>query len=167
MTAERTRNTRTRRGFTRLACDVLDCHTTAIDGDDAGAARATARELGWTRAYGRDLCPVHRDEPMMTAEHTPPAIERAAMAGGGAWARGMQDAHVPHLWRHIAVETITAALSDPDDPEFLARTLYVLSRSAHGWITNAQAFGNAPKDVQVHWRAVADGLRTMLTGQGS
>lgn len=47
------------------------------------------------------------------SEKTTP-IEAAAMAGGGAWAHGMQDAHVPHLWRHISAAVITAALDAVD-----------------------------------------------------
>lgn len=71
MAAERTRSTRTQPGFTRLSCDWrapnLDPCGTCLDGSDAGAARAAARELGWVREAGRDLCPRHT--PADTSAH--------------------------------------------------------------------------------------------------
>jgi hypothetical protein len=166
MTAERTRNTRTHRGFTRLACDMSDCRTTALDGDDAGAARATARELGWTRADGRDLCPVHREGTTMTAERTTPAIERAARVAS-AYGRPGVPFTAPWYWQGHAVEVITAALSDPDDPDFLARTLYTLHYEIAPMDGLEAAFGSTSEGTRIHWRMVADELRMMLTGSGS
>lgn len=58
MSATWNRATRTKRGFTRLYCDVRECRR-VIDGDDAASCRRTGRELGWTREAGRDYCPEH------------------------------------------------------------------------------------------------------------
>lgn len=61
---------------------------------------------------------------------------------------------------------LTAALTDPDDPDSLARALWVLDRQALGLIPVSPAmFDQSPS--RAHWRAVADGLQMMLTGSGS
>lgn len=100
-----------------------------------------------------------------------PAVERAADAlyadvthvarAGGA------SVHV--LAHQMAVTALTAALTDPDDPDSLARTLYV-HHCAHvlGYTeeTALTLWPMAP-NVRDLWRAVADGLRMMLTGSGS
>lgn len=76
------------------------------------------------------------------------------------------------LYDNIARDGLTAALNDPDDPDSLARTLYVIHVGLAGWTAaEALVMWNQPPectdDVRVHWRAVADGLRMMLTGTGS
>lgn len=92
-----------------------------------------------------------------------PAVERAADAidSNGAWSDGL---------RHLrAREGLTAALTDPDDPDSLARTLFVLDVGTRTGINAEMAvtmWKMAP-GAREHWRAVADGLRMMLTGSGS
>lgn len=100
-----------------------------------------------------------------------PAVERAADAlyddvtsvarAGGASVR--------LLAHQLAQTALTAALTDPDDPDSLARTLYVL----YWGVRNVPAeeagrqWSAAFEPVRETWRAVADGLRMMLTGSGS
>lgn len=69
------------------------------------------------------------------------------------------------LYDNIARDGLTAALNDPDDPDSLARTLFVLHHEATGWLVGAHVFDASPSRKQ--WRAVADGLRLMLTGSAS
>lgn len=66
-------------------------------------------------------------------------------------------------------DAITAALSDPEDPDSLARTLYLLNAGLARWSEPAEVrlWQRSSEATRVHWRAVADGLRMMLTGQGS
>jgi hypothetical protein len=93
--------------------------------------------------------------PPPTPEQADESIERMKQ-----WA--MRDASV----------ALTAALSDPDDPDSLARTLFVLNAGASGWsvpesLTMWERKDAYFEETRVHWRAVADGLRMMLTGSGS
>lgn len=69
-------------------------------------------------------------------------------------------------------EAVTAALTDPDDPDSLARTLFVLHHTTAQSMTADEAvrvwnerIGIEPR--RERWRAVADGLRMMLTGSGA
>lgn len=99
-----------------------------------------------------------------------PAIDRAAQAGSLAYMSAMASATVPHVWRCVAGTILTAALTDPDDPDSLARALFVLNAGMYGWsATSARVqwedeYNEATRE---HWRAVADGFRMMLTGSGS
>lgn len=87
---------------------------------------------------------------------TTPAIERAETAIFGHDDSGED-------LTEDARRGITAALSDPDDPDSLARTLYILHHGVKGTTaeTALYAWGNIDSDRE-HWRAVADGLRMML-----
>lgn len=106
-----------------------------------------------------------------------PAVERAAEAlvlqeGVIDWSvlsESMRDTP-----RDQVREILTAALTDPDDPDSLARTLFVLwavsenpQEFAFGATEATIWWSDMPEHKRVHWRAVADGLRMMLTGEGS
>lgn len=92
----------------------------------------------------------------MSAETTP-AIERAerSLRDDGAYSDDVAR-------EYLAQHALTAALSDPADPDSLARTLFVLHHEATGWLVGAQAFDASPSRKQ--WRAVADGLRAAILG---
>lgn len=94
----------------------------------------------------------------MTAERTTPAIGRAVAMTAS---RPLHES-----WPETVQVVLTTALTDPDDGDFLARTLWLLDRQALGLIPVSPAmFDQSPS--RKHWRAVADGLRMMLTGSGS
>lgn len=98
-----------------------------------------------------------------------PAVERAAAAA--------YDHFDAHQWEGtgyavpLVQEVLTAALTDPDDPDSLARTLFtltLLARDPGFTVEGAALVWREDFEVtRVHWRAVADGLRMMLTGSGS
>lgn len=79
------------------------------------------------------------------------------------------DAEREHT-QHVTTLALTAALTDPDDPDSLARTLWVLDSGLWTGLSAEEALarwagaGDAPRE---HWRALADGFRMMLTGSGS
>lgn len=119
----------------------------------------------------------------MTRETTP-AVERAARAAVAADPHladviidGKVGAHtwetIPGLgqenYRVTVQAALTAALTDPNDPDALARTLFVIDVGVRTGVTaeGAVALWNMAPHHREHWRAVADGLRMMLTGQGS
>jgi hypothetical protein len=92
------------------------------------------------------------------------AVERAAKAI--AYEYG-EDYDIGHEVEARAV--LTAALTDSDDPDWLARTLFGL---------HSYGIGGLPEDEDViaawnvhgershdHWRAVADGLRATILGE--
>lgn len=96
-----------------------------------------------------------------------PAVERATDSLRDAYQSGGS-------WPEIGQAALTAALTDPDDPDSLARTLFVLhvGASPMGWsATMALQIWDSPEPegggAREHWREVADGLRMMLTGSGS
>jgi hypothetical protein len=104
---------------------------------------------------------------------TTPAIERAraAFAGrieahwggpGDAWSVSLSDDALP--------AALAAALSDPADSDWLPRAMYVLHVGVKG-LADAQTalmwWLEIPEFERADWRAVADGLRMMLTGSGS
>lgn len=108
-----------------------------------------------------------------------PAVERAAQRTFDLIAEGARDSG---RWADLAPDDITRgwhlfaaqhhiqnALTDPDDPDSLARTLYVLHMGAYD--TSAEhalrLWYGASDVLHVHWRSVADGLRMMLTGSAS
>jgi hypothetical protein len=103
-----------------------------------------------------------------------PAVERAIDAIAEQWAAlaASGTAGDPYAFAtSFATRALTAALTDPDDPDSLARTLFVLYVLDAGIYSTAEiAVGvwtlSAPSR-RARWRAVADGLRMMLTGQGS
>lgn len=98
----------------------------------------------------------------MSTQSTP-AVQRAVEA-----MRRMP--FTPHDYSSydVAREALTAALTDPDDPDALARTLYVLHAGAEGWkADDCLRMWADYEDERVLWRAVADGFRMMLTGSGS
>lgn len=100
-----------------------------------------------------------------------PAVERAARKlttfgrlSPAAWERITPSER--GYWIANAQEALTAALTDPDDPDSLARTLWVLDRQALGLIPVSPAmFDQSPS--RKHWRAVASGLRSALVGGAS
>lgn len=112
-----------------------------------------------------------------------PAVERMAreLAGlepGEAWPTnaalggnltGTRDDEFRAAMEEDARNWLTAALTDPDDPDSLARTLYVLHLGAQGVPAKhaLDLWTAVPDSRRVHWRAVADGLRMMITGSGS
>jgi hypothetical protein len=106
----------------------------------------------------------------MTAAITP-AVGRAATAITKRWyelaaASITGDAEAFGLM--FAERALTAALSDGDQADALARTLWHLHRTAAGWGTTPEAFENVTSSRErENWRAVADGLRMTLTGSGS
>lgn len=64
-----------------------------------------------------------------------------------------------------AREALTAALTDPDDPDMLARTLYVLDSGQQAEFALRIWFeAREDQPVKQHWRAVADGLCTAIFG---
>jgi hypothetical protein len=99
-----------------------------------------------------------------------PAVERAAEA---LWdANGAPDANPPEEFVLDAHAALTAALTDPDDPDSLARTLFtlVLVSNDPAWtVQGARIVWDAPEteSTRLHWRAVAIGLRTYLTVSGA
>jgi hypothetical protein len=107
-----------------------------------------------------------------------PAVERAAQRTFDLIAEGARDSG---RWADLAPNDITRgwhlfaaqhhiqnALTDPDDPDSLARTLYVLYVVDAGIYSTAeiavQAWTLSAPSRRKRWRAVADGLRMMLTG---
>ena len=93
---------------------------------------------------------------------TTPSVERAA--------RSLRDdgAYSDDVAReYLAQHALTAALNDPDDPDSLARTLYVAFHTGRTEAKSRQAWCWIDVFERDHWRAVADGLRMMLTGSGS
>lgn len=91
------------------------------------------------------------------SNETTPAVERAANAVREIWASAS--------YEEEAQAALTAALTDPDDPDSLARTLWHAYRTASGWGTTPEAFEPVTTlSERVVWRAVADGLRAALLG---
>lgn len=87
------------------------------------------------------------------------AVERAAQA--------MHDAD-PRGWRYLAQQALTAALTNPDDRDELARALYVLDSGQQAEFALRIWFeAREDQPVKQHWRMVADGLRMILTGGGT
>lgn len=95
---------------------------------------------------------------------TPP-IQRAADAlqkGSG----------VTHPWAlSITPQMLNAALSDPNDPDWLARQLYMLSDTVTEPMRGPAAalkVWNAVSDdapLKLHYRMMTDGLRILITGE--
>jgi hypothetical protein len=102
------------------------------------------------------------------SNETTPAVERA----GGAIKESVCTNWPAYISERMAVrlahDALTAALSDGDQADALARTLWHLHRTAAGWGTTPEAFENVTSSRErENWRAVADGLRMTLTGSGS
>lgn len=98
-----------------------------------------------------------------------PAVVRL----GAAWLRWEHGEHAD-LYRpdlDAVRDWLTAALTDPDDPDSLARTLFVLDACTRAPFSAEEALlwwdRVVTEEIRVHWRSVADGLRMMLTGAGS
>lgn len=99
------------------------------------------------------------------SNETTRAIERGAAIGPMAYTQAMTDPEVPHVWRYVSGAILTTALTDPNDADSLARTLWFLHKSESGWATTVAAFENTTTPGErERWRAVADGLRTILLG---
>lgn len=91
-----------------------------------------------------------------------PAVERAVQA----W-HSIPGYPSPHR----AQAALYAALTNPDDRDFLARALFVLDTGTRLGVTaenGLDLWENAiGENARSHWRQVADGLRTALTGRAS
>lgn len=114
------------------------------------------------------------------SNETTTAVERAAQRTFDLIAEGARDSG---RWADLAPNDITRgwhlfaaqhhiqnALTDPNDLDSLARTLYVLHWSVDGRTTARFALSRweiATEESRTHWRAVADGLRMMLLGGAS
>lgn len=106
-------------------------------------------------------------DPLFSATHPKltPSVQRAC-------GEAVQNAHlnIPSL----VIDILQAALKDPNDPDWLARQLFVLNNTHDGttiprW-TPEQALKvwNELADdawVRLHYRMVADGLRILITGE--
>lgn len=100
-----------------------------------------------------------------------PAVKRAEKAFASEVKAGSNgDGWYIRIEEGAMSRAVAAALTDPDDPDSLARTLYVLHWSVDGRETPTFAtskWGSLVGPAREHWRAVADGLRATLTGSGS
>lgn len=111
------------------------------------------------------------------SNETTPAVQRGGEAFAEAW-----DARVAEIGLDVEVDPIefttavfregmVAALSDPDDPDALARTLFQIHLASDpNLIPGEESLELWPlmsEGSRVHWRAVADGLRTTLLGGAS
>lgn len=118
----------------------------------------------------------------MTQPKLTPCIARAAAKlydqriVGGAYTRNdPADAGQRQEAEIDAKTALTAGLAiDPDDPDWLARQLYVLNNTHDGttiprWTPEeALRVWNSLSDdawVKVHYRMMADGLRILITGE--
>jgi hypothetical protein len=95
----------------------------------------------------------------MSAETTP-AIERAerSLRDDGAYSDDVAR-------EYLAQHALTAALSDPADPDWLARTLFVLHHSRE--MTPELALLHWEHRAETHrveWRVAADGFRAAILG---
>jgi hypothetical protein len=89
----------------------------------------------------------------MSAETTPYVRAIEAAAGTYSTPEGVADA------------VLTAALSDPDDPDSLARTLFVLYHGAGGApAETALMWWDNETRSRTRWHRVAASLRMTLTG---
>lgn len=96
-----------------------------------------------------------------------PAVERAAAWMYAPAVKPEDLTAVLAPWQlDAAAGALTAALTDPADPDSLARTLFVLY-SGYDASDGVRHWSAGPELRRVEWRAVADGLRMMLTGSGS
>lgn len=97
-----------------------------------------------------------------------PVVERAADA---IERYEMETLHVDQSYMDEARAALTAALTDPEDPDSLARILFALQMCATDTTMPAEdAFRlwfDMAEEVRAHWRAIANGLRIMLVGRPS
>lgn len=84
-----------------------------------------------------------------------PSVERAAELL-------IHEAETTGLIRDDVRNGLAVALSDPADPDDLARVLFVLDKRARGWNTSPEMFSNGWSSDRKHWRAVADSLRSHI-----
>lgn len=97
----------------------------------------------------------------LSPRYTPSVVRGCSVA--------VQNAHlnIPSL----VIDILQAALKDPNDPDWLARQLYVLNNTIgkEDWVpADALRVWNSLGDdafVKVHYRMVADGFRTLVTGE--
>lgn len=80
----------------------------------------------------------------------------------------VQNAHlnIPGL----VIDVLQAALKDPEDPDWLARQLFVLSADEDDGIPVEQlllVWNTLPDDatVKIRFRMMADGFRILITGE--
>jgi hypothetical protein len=106
----------------------------------------------------------------MTENQTTPSIERAGEAivrEEGVLDWDVLSEQMREYPCGLAVAALTAALSDPDDPDWLARTLFMVHARAHhqserlARMVWRDQYGEANRE---NWRAVGDGFRTSILG---
>lgn len=98
-----------------------------------------------------------------------PAVERATRALDALTERANM-AGVRLRTHAIVAAVLPAALTDPDDPDSLARTLFTIHEGVRGGISAERALWfwlEVPELVRADYREIADGLRMMLVGSGA
>lgn len=124
--------------------------------NEAGFRSAPATAAVTTAAVAAD--------PTPAVERGMPAL-REMLATEGVFVTS-DHPRLPYVSSHV----LTAALTDPDDPDWLARTLHMAHTRAHGQSARlaemvwSDRFGETNRR---RWRAVADGLKAALTGSGT
>lgn len=100
---------------------------------------------------------------MTASEEFTPAVERAAELL-------IREAETTGLIRDDVRNGLAVALTDTNDPDDIARVLYVLHWSADGHTSAKFALSRwdvAVEETRVHWRKVANGLRSHILGGAS
>jgi hypothetical protein len=69
----------------------------------------------------------------------------------------------------MVIDVLQSALKDPNDPDWLARQLFILNHSVHDEWPPQRALKvwtelSPDSEIKVHYRMMADGLRMTLTG---
>lgn len=89
------------------------------------------------------------------------------VASDGNMSIGMRKSRTP---QDTARDVVSAALTDPDDPDFLARTLFKLYHENYAMfsVVDQDRFWleDFSEEGREDWRRIADGFRTALTGEG-
>lgn len=101
-----------------------------------------------------------------------PALARATEAVREAWGDANIDGHgdegAGYDESALARAAVSAALHDPDDPDFGARELFV-AESGQDRDFALRVWFNAPDDqaVKQHYRRMFDAVRAAILGSGS